>query len=80
MDDPRYEDVNEIIDQLAGDSKDYIRIPDRVEAIHYAFDIAEPGSVVLILGKGRDNYMAIEDRKEPYNDYDVIERYFKEKS
>ena len=80
MDDPRYEDVNEIIDQLVGDSKDYVRIPDREEAIFYALSIAPPNSVVLILGKGRDNYMAIEDRKDPYNDYDVIQRYFNEKS
>lgn len=79
MDDPRYEDVNDIIDQMVGDSKDYIRIPDRKEAIRYALDIADKGSVVLILGKGRDEYMAIEDKKPYYCDYDVIERYFKEK-
>ena len=79
MDDPRYEDVNEIIDQMVGDSKDYIRIPDREEAIRYALDIADKGSVVLILGKGRDEYMAIEDKKPYYCDYDVIEKYFKEK-
>ena len=79
MDDPRYEDVNDIIDQMVGDSKDYIRIPDREEAIRYALDIADKGSVVLILGKGRDEYMAIEDKKPYYCDYDVIERYFKEK-
>ena len=79
MDDPRFEDVNEIIDQMVGDSKDYVRIPDREEAIRYALDIAEKGSVVLILGKGRDEYMAIEDKKPYYCDYDVIERYFKEK-
>lgn len=79
MDDPRYEDVNEIIDQMVGDSKDYVRIPDREEAIRYALDIADKGSVVLILGKGRDEYMAIEDKKPYYCDYDVIERYFKEK-
>lgn len=79
MDDPRYEDVNEIIDQMVGDSKDYIRIPDREEAIRYALDIADKGSVVLILGKGRDEYMAIEDKKPYYCDYDVIERYFKKK-
>ena len=76
MDDPRYEDVNEIIDQMVGDSTDYVRIPDRVEAIHYALSIAPPKSVVLIIGKGRDNYMAIEDKKVPYCDYDVIKDYF----
>ena len=79
MDDPRYESVNDIIDQMVGDSEDYVRIVDREKAIRYALDIADNGSVVLILGKGRDNYMAIGDKKVYYCDYDIIERYFKEK-
>lgn len=76
MDDPRYEDVDEIINQMVGDREDYIRIKDRKDAINYALDIARSGDVVLILGKGRDNYMAIEDKKIEYNDYDVIKNYF----
>lgn len=78
MDDPRNEDVDDIINQMVGEEKDYIRIQDREEAIHYAFNIANPGDVVLILGKGRDNYMAIGDKKIEYNDYSVIEKYFTE--
>ena len=79
MDDPRYESVDKIIDDLAGDTKkEYFRIKDRVEAIHFALKVGakNPGSVVLILGKGRDNYMAIEDKKVPYCDYDVIKEYY----
>lgn len=76
MDDPRYENVDDIIDQMVGDAKDYVRIVDRKEAIHYALSIASPGSLVLILGKGRDEYMAIEDKKPYYCDYDVIRDYF----
>lgn len=76
MDDPRYEDVDEIINQMVGDRKDYIRIKDRKKAINYALDIARSGDVVLILGKGRDNYMAIQDKKIDYNDYDVVKDYF----
>ena len=76
MDDPRNEDVDDIIDQMVGEEKDYLRIQDREEAIHYAFDIAEANDLVLILGKGRDNYMAIGDKKIEYNDYDAISKYF----
>ena len=79
MDDPRYESVDKIIDDLAGDTKkEYFRIKDRVEAIHFALKVGakNPGSVVLILGKGRDNYMAIEDKKVPYCDYDVIKEFY----
>ena len=76
MDDPRFESVDDIIDQMVGDDKDYYRFLNREEAISFAFSIADAGSVVLILGKGRDNYMAIGGKKIPYNDYDVISKYF----
>ncbi len=77
MDDPRYESVDDIIDDMvSASSKDYIRIINREEAIHKAFELADKDSVVLVIGKGRDNYMAIEDRKEEYCDYNVIENYF----
>ena len=56
--------------------KDYIRIISREEAIAKAFALADNESVVLIIGKGRDNYMAIEDKKIPYSDFDAIEKYF----
>ncbi len=76
MDDPRYESVDKIIDDMVGDKKDYFRIIDRHDAIHYALSIANIDSIVLILGKGRDNYMAIEDKKIKYCDYDVIKEFF----
>ncbi len=77
MDDPRNENVDDIIDEMVGNNLDYIRIIDREEAINYALSIASIGDVVLILGKGRDNYMAIGDKKVKYNDYETIKRYFK---
>lgn len=78
MDDPRYEKVEDIIDQMIGDNKrdNYKIIVDRKDAIFTAFDLANKDDVVLVLGKGRDNYMAIEDKKLPYCDYDVIKSYF----
>ena len=76
MDDPRYESVDCIIDDMVGDRTDYVRIVNREEAIFYALDLAREGDVVLILGKGRDDYMAIGDKKIKYSDYDVICKYF----
>ena len=76
MDDPRYEDVDDIINDMVGEYKDYIRIVDREAAINYALSIAGVDSVVLVLGKGRDNYMAIEDKKVKYCDYDIIKKFF----
>jgi len=77
MDDPRYEKVNDIINDLIDKTKDnYIAIEDRKEAIKKAFEIADENDIVLIAGKGRDNYMAIEDKYIDYNDYEVIKKYF----
>ena len=50
----------------------------REEAIKYALDIASKDSVVLILGKGRDNYMAIAFSEKEAKQQ-VIDAYFKEK-
>lgn len=78
MDDPRNESVDDIIDDLiGGDTRFCYRINDRKDAIFKAFELATEDSIVLIIGKGRDNYMAIGDKKVDYCDYDVIKNYFK---
>lgn len=78
MDDPRYEDVKDIISDLVSESdkSNYEIIVNRKEAIYRAFDMANKGDIVLIAGKGIDNYMAIEDKYLPYSDLEVIEKYF----
>ena len=78
MDDPRTESVDSIIDDMIGACKNtnYERINDRVEAIYHAFEIAKPNEAVLVIGKGRDDYMAVGTEKLPYCDYDVIKKYF----
>ena len=80
MDDPRFEDPNQIIDDLIGESKNtnYERIIDRKEAIYKALDIAQDKDIVLIAGKGRDDYMAVDDKYLPYCDYDVIKSYYEQ--
>ena len=79
MDDPRYEDVNDIINDLIKDSnkRNYEKVLNRADAIMKALSMANKDDIVLIAGKGRDNYMAIEDKYIKYNDYDVICNYFK---
>jgi UDP-N-acetylmuramoyl-L-alanyl-D-glutamate--2,6-diaminopimelate ligase len=64
---------------MVGNNENYIRIIDRSKAIKYALSIALKGDVVLILGKGRDNYMAIKDKKINYSDYNVIKSFFQKK-
>ena len=78
MDDPRFERVDSIIDDMLKESNktNYLRIIDRKKAIKRALSIAKKNDYVLIIGKGRDSYMAIEDRYEDYSDYEVIQSYF----
>ena len=78
MDDPREEDVNQIIDDLltTSDLTNYERIIDRKKAIYKALAMAEADDIVFITGKGRDNYMAIGKEYLPYSDYEVIKSYF----
>ena len=80
MDDPRFEDPNQIIDDLVSgsDKTNYERIIDRKKAIYKALDIAQEKDIVLIAGKGRDDYMAIDDKYLPYCDYDVIKGYYEQ--
>ena len=78
MDDPRYEKVDDIIDDMLSktDKKNYIRIINREDAIKKGLSMCKSGDIILIAGKGRDNYMAIEDKKIDYSDLLVIESYF----
>lgn len=79
MDDPRYEDPKEIADDIIGNhqEKKYVFIYYRQDAISYAITRAKKGDVVAVIGKGRDSYMAINDKREPYCDYDVIMDFLK---
>ena len=78
MDDPRNENVLDIVnDMLSKVHKDnYEIIENRTEAINKALTIAKENDIVLIAGKGTDNYMAINDEYLPYSDKEEIEKYF----
>ena len=79
MDDPRTEDPNVIIKDMLNDTKkrNYKIIINRKQAIKYALNIAKKEELVLVLGKGRDDYMAIYDKKVKYSDYDTIMNFLK---
>ena len=77
MDDPRNEDVNSIIDELvSGTNKtNYERIINRSYAIKKALEIAKKDDIILVAGKGDDNYMAIGEEYLQYSDKSVINKY-----
>lgn len=77
MDDPRYEKVDNIIKDLTKtcNKNNYISIKNRKKAIKTAIKTANKDDLILILGKGTDNYMAIKNKYKKYNDLKVIKKY-----
>lgn len=76
-DNPRFEDPQEIInDMLAGldteDRKKTISIVDRKEAIRTACMLVEKGDVVLVAGKGHENYQEIKGVKHHFDDKEIL--------
>ena len=74
MDDPRNERVNDIIDDLLSKTNktNYERIIKRDRAIKKALELAKSKDIILIAGKGDDNYMAIDDKYLYYSDRETI--------
>ena len=80
-DNPRFEEPQDIInDMLAGlDSKQMkkvISIVDRREAIRTACMMAEKGDVILIAGKGHEDYQEIQGVKHHFDDKEVVREIF----
>jgi UDP-N-acetylmuramoyl-L-alanyl-D-glutamate--2,6-diaminopimelate ligase len=71
-DNPRSEDPGAIIDAIvAGIDGDVEIIEDRRAAIARAVEIAEPGDVVVIAGKGHEQGQQFRDRTVPFDDREV---------
>ena len=52
-------------------------IPDRVEAIHYAMDHARPGDVIILAGKGHEDYQEINHVHYPMDERVIVADYLK---
>lgn len=80
-DNPRFEDPQDIInDMLAGltpeQLKKVLAICDRKEAIKTACALAQKGDVVVVAGKGHENYQEIKGVKHHFDDKEVIYEIF----
>ncbi len=80
-DNPRFEDPQEIInDMLAGlsdeERKNVLSIVDRREAIRTACMMAQPGDVILVAGKGHEDYQIVQGVKHHFDDHEVIRECF----
>ena len=80
-DNPRFEEPQDIInDMLAGLNKEEMKkvlaITDRKEAIRTACMLANQGDVILIAGKGHENYQDIKGVKYHFDDKEVVREIF----
>lgn len=78
-DNPRTEDPNEIIREITEGMKGK-RTPakvicDRVEAIHWAIDNAGPGDVILLAGKGHEDYQVVGHEKHHMDEREIVAEY-----
>jgi UDP-N-acetylmuramoyl-L-alanyl-D-glutamate--2,6-diaminopimelate ligase len=77
-DNPRQEDPEAIIkDVQAGfppDFKNYITEIDRETAIEKALYLANKGDLVVVAGKGHENYQIFKDRTIHFDDYEVVQK------
>ena len=82
-DNPRFEEPQDIInDMLAGldnkQMKKVVSIVDRKEAIRTACMMAEKGDVILIAGKGHEDYQEIKGVKHHFDDREIVRGIFSE--
>lgn len=78
-DNPRTESPEAILDDVVagvGTAKNYLRITDRREAIRAAAMLAQPGDIILIAGKGHEDYQIIGTEKHHFDDREEIRNAF----
>lgn len=82
-DNPRFEEPDAIIADIVTGIKrtagSYISIPDRKEAIAYAIDHGQPGDIIVLAGKGHEDYQEIKGIKYPMDERDLIADILKER-
>tara|TARA_S200000501_G_scaffold176707_1_gene166346 strand:- start:1143 stop:2603 length:1461 start_codon:yes stop_codon:yes gene_type:complete len=80
-DNPRNEDPDNIIQQMNEgvdpvDFKKTMSITGRKDAIKVAYQISQPGDVILIAGKGHENFQEVKGEKLPFDDYQIAKEIF----
>ncbi|OJW71135.1 MAG: UDP-N-acetylmuramoyl-L-alanyl-D-glutamate--2,6-diaminopimelate ligase [Candidatus Amoebophilus sp. 36-38] len=76
-DNPRYEDPKMIIEAMKqgltqAQQLKTLSIIDRPEAIRVAYQMSQPGDIILIAGKGHENYQEIAGTKYPMSDEEIV--------
>lgn len=82
-DNPRCEKPQDIIDDIkigiGRTHGKYVEICDRKEAIAYAIDHGEPGDIIVLAGKGHEDYQEINGVKYPMDERVLIQEILLER-
>jgi UDP-N-acetylmuramoyl-L-alanyl-D-glutamate--2,6-diaminopimelate ligase len=62
----------------AADAPKVLTVPDRREAIRQAVQLAGADDIVLVAGKGHENYQEIKGVKAPFDDKQILTEVFAE--
>lgn len=81
-DNPRSEKPEDILNAMENGVeplhfKKTLTIVDREQAIKTAVKMAQPKDIILIAGKGHENYQEINGIKTPFNDFETVNNYLK---
>ncbi len=81
-DNPRFEEPQEIIDDIkvgmAKTNGKYVEIPERKEAIKYAIANGRQGDIIVLAGKGHEDYQEIKGKKYPMDERVLIQEVLQE--
>ena len=84
-DNPRFEEPDAIIEDMyagipEGSKGKVLKITNREQAIHTAIMLAGPGDVILVAGKGHETYQDVKGVKSHFDDKEIVEKYFKQRT
>ena len=81
-DNPRFEEpmdiIADIVTGIEPTGGKYIKIPDRKEAIRYAIENGQPGDIIVLAGKGHEDYQEIKGQKYPMDERVLIREVLEE--
>ena len=83
-DNPRTDKPGDIIADILPGMQDsdtpHVVVEDRIEAIHWAMDHAEPGDVIVLCGKGHETYQEVNHVKHHMDEREIVADYLNAKA
>ena len=78
-DNPRFENTKKILKDITCklDKKNYKIIVNRKKAIKKSVQILSKNDILLLLGKGHEDYQVIKDKKIPFSDKEIVLKYLR---